>query len=375
MKKLSPEPRIPLYVVSALVLNLLFTLWLLNSASNITVAASVCVVFVISTIIAVRLYQHEKRDRDYSLSESIIDGIAGFVVLDRDLRVMQVNQQFSKITGYAFAQIEARSILDLCFMRNRTLIPTIQNALEHNYRWKGEVSGMNRLGAPFTVNVIVERLSQIVPHKEKYVVTFTDITQRKDLERRLRTLVETDSLTECWNRRRFDRELDHYVNLANRYTNTQTCLAIIDIDHFKRINDEFGHDQGDLTLKEVAKVLRSRCRATDIISRVGGEEFAVLMPETTLNEAGEAMHRLKEAIKQSSTLGITISCGVSVVHTQADRTYRKADKALYRAKQSGRNRVCISETTLGERKNRRSPVQSIECSPLKTVAVNHSRAS
>lgn len=375
MKKLSPESRVPLYVVSALVLNLVCAFFLLNLASSATEAASVCVLFVISSTIALRLYEYEKRARNYSLSESIIDGVAGFVVLDGDLRVMQVNQQFSKITGYAFSQIEARSILDLCFMKNRTLIPTIKIALEHNYRWKGEVSGMNRLGASFTVNVIVERLSQIAPHKEKYVVTFTDITQRKDLERRLITLVETDSLTECWNRRRFDRDLDHYVNLANRYTSTQTCLAIIDIDYFKRINDEFGHDQGDLTLKEVAKVLQSRCRATDIISRVGGEEFAVLMPETTLNEAGEAMHRLKEAITQSSSLGITISCGVSVVHTQVERTYRKADKALYRAKQSGRNRVCVSETTPAECTNRRLPVHIMEGSPLKAVASNHSRAS
>ena len=192
----------------------------------------------------------------------------------------------------------------------------------------------------------MEKLTDILPHNNKYVVTFTDISRRKILERRLRMLVETDSLTGCWNRRRFDNDLKHYSNLAERYGYTHSCLALIDLDHFKAINDNHGHDQGDSALKEVAELLRNNCRDTDIVARVGGEEFAILMPETDLPEAFEAMYRLKEVIAKGTTLNLTVSCGVSEIQAQAEATYRSADKALYRAKGNGRNRVCSPSSVI-----------------------------
>ncbi|TKF93724.1 GGDEF domain-containing protein, partial [Vibrio sp. F13] len=100
---------------------------------------------------------------------------------------------------------------------NSSLITTITRSLKENQRWKGELSGVSRLGEHFTVNVVVEKLVEILSHNNKYVVTFTDISRRKVLERRLRMLVDTDSLTGCWNRRRFDKDLNHYSNLAERY--------------------------------------------------------------------------------------------------------------------------------------------------------------
>lgn len=342
MNKLSFDRKIPLYVVSALVLNMLFSLWLLSVASTAAMVMSVCTLFLLSTLITARLYRHEMTQSKNSLSEAIIDGVAGFIILDSQLKIIQVNQQFSRVSGYAFDQVEARPISDLCFMNNNSLIATIATSLKQNYRWKGELSGVSRLGEHFTVNAVVEKLTELLPNNEKYVVTFTDISRRKVLERRLRMLVETDSLTGCWNRRRFDKDLNNYSNLATRYGYTHSCLALIDLDHFKAINDNHGHDQGDKALKEVAELLRANSRDTDIVARVGGEEFAILMPETNLAEAFEAMHRLKEVITKGTTLNLTVSSGVSEIHTQAEASYRSADRALYRAKGSGRNRVCSS---------------------------------
>ncbi|MGF1825119.1 sensor domain-containing diguanylate cyclase [Vibrio splendidus] len=342
MNKLSFDRKIPLYVVSALVLNMLFSLWLLSVASTAAMVMSVCTLFLLSTLITARLYRHEMTQSKNSLSEAIIDGVAGFIILDSQLKIIQVNQQFSRVSGYAFDQVEARPISDLCFMNNNSLIATIATSLKQNYRWKGELSGVSRLGEHFTVNAVVEKLTELLPNNEKYVVTFTDISRRKVLERRLRMLVETDSLTGCWNRRRFDKDLSNYSNLAARYGYTHSCLALIDLDHFKAINDNHGHDQGDRALKEVAELLRTNSRDTDIVARVGGEEFAILMPETNLAEAFEAMHRLKEVITKGTTLNLTVSSGVSEIYTQAEASYRSADRALYRAKGSGRNRVCSS---------------------------------
>ncbi|TCN85589.1 PAS domain S-box-containing protein/diguanylate cyclase (GGDEF)-like protein [Vibrio crassostreae] len=344
MNKLNFDRRAPLYVVSALVLNTLVSLWLLSTASTAAMVFSVCALFLLSTLITARLYRHEMTQSQNSLSEAIIDGVAGFIILDSQLRIIQVNQQFSRVSGYAFDQVEARPISDLCFMNNSSLISTISTSLKQNHRWKGELSGVSRLGEHFTVNVVVEKLTELLPHNEKYVVTFTDISRRKILERRLRMLVETDSLTGCWNRRRFDKDLNHYSNLAERYGYTQSCLALIDLDHFKSINDNHGHDQGDAALKEVAELLRNNSRDTDIVARVGGEEFAILMPETNLADAFEAMYRLKEVITKGTTLNLTVSSGVSEIQAQAEATYRSADRALYRAKGNGRNRVCSSSS-------------------------------
>lgn len=344
MNKLSFDRKVPLYVVSALVLNMAVSLWLLSIASTAAMVFSVCTLFLISTLLTGRLYRHEMTQSKNSLSEAIIDGVAGFIILDSQLRVIQVNQQFSRVSGYAFEQVESRPISDLCFMNNNGLVSTIRASLKQNHRWKGELSGVSRLGEHFTVNVVVEKLAEILPNNEKYVVTFTDISRRKVLERRLRILVETDSLTGCWNRRRFDKDLSHYSNLAERYGYTHSCLALIDLDHFKAINDNHGHDQGDIALKEVAELLRNNSRDTDIVARIGGEEFAILMPETNLSEAFEAMYRLKEVIAKGTTLNLTVSSGVSEIQAQAETTYRSADRALYRAKGNGRNRVCSTSS-------------------------------
>ncbi|WP_454440217.1 GGDEF domain-containing protein [Vibrio bathopelagicus] len=344
MNKLSFDRKVPLYVVSALVLNMAVSLWLLSIASTAAMVFSVCTLFLISTLLTGRLYRHEMTQSKNSLSEAIIDGVAGFIILDSQLRVIQVNQQFSRVSGYAFEQVESRPISDLCFMNNNGLVSTIRASLKQNHRWKGELSGVSRLGEHFTVNVVVEKLAEILPNNEKYVVTFTDISRRKVLERRLRILVETDSLTGCWNRRRFDKDLSHYSNLAERYGYTHSCLALIDLDHFKAINDNHGHDQGDIALKEVAELLRNNSRDTDIVARIGGEEFAILMPETNLSEAFEAMYRLKEVIAKGTTLNLTVSSGVSEIQAQAETTYRSADRALYRAKSNGRNRVCSTSS-------------------------------
>ena len=192
MNKLSFDRKIPLYVVSALVLNMVFSLWLLSIASTTAMSFSVCMLFLLSTFITARLYRYEMTQSKNSLSEAIIDGVAGFIILDSQLRVIQVNQQFSRVSGYAFDQVEARPISDLCFMNNSGLISTIATSLKQNHRWKGELSGVSRLGEHFTVNAVVEKLTEILPNNEKYVVTFTDISRRKVLERQLRILVETD---------------------------------------------------------------------------------------------------------------------------------------------------------------------------------------
>ncbi|MEF1341263.1 GGDEF domain-containing protein, partial [Vibrio rotiferianus] len=119
-----------------------------------------------------------------------------------------------------------------------------------------------------------------------------------------------------------------------------SCLALVDIDHFKRINDELGHDEGDRVIKLVSKVLLQGVRNTDFVARVGGEEFAVIMPHTSAKEAEIVLNRLRIAVDIHAELSVTISLGYTDLTANSTRSYKCADIALYEAKSSGRN--CVS---------------------------------
>ncbi len=158
-----------------------------------------------------------------------------------------------------------------------------------------------------------------------------------------------DELTGLYNRRRFRNDLAEEIERANRYDHG-FALALIDIDHFKRVNDRFGHPVGDRVLREVAQCLRTTVRDSDRLARIGGEEFAIILPESDLPHALEAAERIRArtadlciSIDREPPLQITVSLGVAVCPGQggdADEIFRMADRALYQAKEQGRNRVC-----------------------------------
>lgn len=166
---------------------------------------------------------------------------------------------------------------------------------------------------------------------------------------RLATLATTDPLTGLHNRRYFDDHLRQLLELGRR-GGRPVALAIIDVDHFKRVNDTWGHAVGDIVLVDVADVLRANARASDMVARLGGEEFAVVMPDTGPDAALRALERLREAIEaaphpEAPEMGgrsITASVGVAVFPDDGggpDVLLTTADRALYAAKAAGRNRV------------------------------------
>lgn len=176
-----------------------------------------------------------------------------------------------------------------------------------------------------------------------------DITERKKLEQRLEELSNKDSMTGLCNRRHFRELADQEIARAARLQST-FALAILDVDHFKRVNDDFGHAIGDRLLVTLARILKATMRSIDIVARIGGEEFAVLMPHTDVDTARQVMDRLREDLAAGSirlndgrTVTFTVSIGVTGQHTgetDLDAMLARADKALYEAKGLGRNRVC-----------------------------------
>ena len=179
--------------------------------------------------------------------------------------------------------------------------------------------------------------------------THTDITERKLLEEELTRQAHIDYLTGVFNRRHFMERAEQELHRAHRY-GTPLSLFMLDIDHFKNINDRYGHKVGDEVLKALATVSQSTLRNVDLLGRLGGEEFAILLPETTQEDALEAAERLRQTLsatqfplEEGLPVQFAVSIGVAALAAPTDNLdvlLNRADRGLYAAKNMGRNRVC-----------------------------------
>ncbi|MBN0989337.1 diguanylate cyclase [Amphritea pacifica] len=178
-----------------------------------------------------------------------------------------------------------------------------------------------------------------------------DITLHREMEHKLEKQARSDFLTQLINRRHFFELANREMLVASRYNNALS-LIMFDLDHFKQVNDTYGHAIGDLVLQRIADVSLTTVRAADILARLGGEEFVVLMVQTSHDEALQSAERLRQAIASTSialgsgeAISVTASFGVTTIHFDSGDSHTinhmisDADKAMYRAKQEGRNRV------------------------------------
>jgi len=242
------------------------------------------------------------------------------------------------VDGYKLAQM---------FKRAASFVPIILlTALEDiDSKRRGLAAGADEfLIKPVNTLELQIRMSSMIRIKR-----LADELERVNKE--LAELATIDSLTQVANRRAVEQRLVHEFQRARRYKHPLTCI-LLDIDHFKKVNDTYGHPVGDKVLIEVAAALREATRNTDMVSRFGGEEFLVLAPETAAAAGGFVADRIRQSIEhrtsQKSDQGlpaVTASLGVAstelAVGNESELVAR-ADQALYRAKHEGRNRVVIA---------------------------------
>lgn len=181
----------------------------------------------------------------------------------------------------------------------------------------------------------------------KKVTFVTDITERKSLERRLDFLARHDELTGLLNRRAGLARLEEEIARSRRH-DTPLCVAIGDIDHFKQVNDHHGHGVGDRVLQGAAEVMQHALRRYDVLARLGGEEFLMILPDAPLPQAQQGLERLRrrlaQAVLTSAGLTLTLSTGIAAFAPgeTSHALLERADQALYRAKTEGRNRTRIA---------------------------------
>ncbi|WP_243641886.1 sensor domain-containing diguanylate cyclase [Vibrio sinensis] len=294
--------------------------------------------------ITVAMFYYRKRSSESQLARAALSGMSAVLISDREHLAIKINDEFTKLTGLNFEQVEFKdAIRNLLGSAHDDIYQQMLKIVMEQGVWEGEIS-FTPLEKTEQVTAIM-RVQSVCTHASKvsyYISSIVDITERKALEHQLRRLSEKDALTNLWNRRKFEAELSNSAKQVERYPNAiHGCLALLDIDHFKRVNDELGHDEGDRVISVVGKSLLLLLRETDFIARIGGEEFAILMPHTPLSEAKLALNRLREGIELDDNIPITVSIGLTKLSADTKHCYKVADNALYQSKSQGRNRISV----------------------------------
>jgi diguanylate cyclase (GGDEF)-like protein/PAS domain S-box-containing protein len=269
----------------------------------------------------------------------------GVIVLNQNERIVDFNTAMLEVIPQLKKLSIGKSINEI-LNENQTLAEIIKNGKECDY----ELSQNGEI-AHFHI-----RFSLVHNKKSQYlgqIISFVNVTERVKMQKQLKQLASLDGLTQVFNRTFF---MDNTEKLYDELIEIRQSIAIImfDIDHFKMVNDTFGHDAGDLVLKHVVTLTKAYLRKTDIFGRYGGEEFIICLPNTTIDEAYELANFICLEIASSyayfddQEIRVTSSFGIS--HTADGQQYppiktliRQADQALYMAKKNGRNHVNVFE--------------------------------
>lgn len=267
-----------------------------------------------------------------SVQQAVVSSLSGSDNHKEKLHALdqQIDQQISRLSQDTQ---KATSLEQL-----KSLVNTKLTAIGTSLREKAQLEQQQRQGMMQALREMELQLRQL----EHEAVGF----KKRLAEQSFRSL--QDSLTEIPNRAAFDERYQLEIKRWQRY-GTPLCVVLADVDHFKKINDNYGHSAGDKTLKVIAGTLKKGLRETDFIARYGGEEFVMLFPETTLSELEIPLNQLREKISKipfkfkNVSVPISISFGATLLKTgdTARSAFDRADEALYEAKKAGRDKVIV----------------------------------
>ena len=264
-------------------------------------------------------------------------------------KIIYVNDAFTETTGYSAEEVIGKT--PRIFQKEGTdkeELSKIREALEKKEPVRVTLRNFSKTGKEYWVDISILPLRDTEGKVTHFASIQRDITEYKKLEQDLQILCRTDPLTTAANRRAFNEILSQEFSRFKR-SQKEYALIMIDLDHFKSINDQHGHSVGDQVLIEVTERCKDNIRVHDILARLGGEEFCILLPYTETKQAQKVAERLRAKIEikpiivDGLRVKVTISVGISLVSTgdeDGHQAMERADQKLFQAKESGRNQIC-----------------------------------
>ena len=270
----------------------------------------------------------------------------GVIVTDPRTHILRVNSAFTRVTGYREEEVIGQKPTILYSGRQPDdFYRQMWHQLTESGHWEGEIWNRRKNGDVYLEWLSITAVNDDSGNITHYVGIFSDITRAKDNEQQLRYLAHFDQLTQLPNRTLFHDRLHHAMAMARR-EGKQIAVLFLDLDGFKAVNDSLGHSAGDELLRQVAKRLQDNLRESDTVSRFGGDEFTIVLPDVPGREGVEIIAaKLIEAVATPYLINgrsahITTSLGISLYPTMADASEKlitQADMAMYHAKNHGKN--------------------------------------
>lgn len=271
---------------------------------------------------------------------------SAIIIVDLNKRILYVNQRTLSLTGFSKEELIGQKFVSSLFAFLDEERCPIEILLNSSSPCEFDALLKRKDQSEFYAHIIVS-LINLDSGEKLLIINFFDITERKELEKKLFQASVTDYLTGLYNRRFMSEALQKEKELSDRY-NIPFSLILFDLDYFKYINDLYGHDQGDKVLLAIGELLKKKIRASDLSSRWGGEEFLILLRNTTLEQAKIVAEKLRKEIcslKLSPVEKISASFGIASYRPKEpiETTIKRADLALIQAKLQGKNCVIAFE--------------------------------
>jgi diguanylate cyclase (GGDEF)-like protein/PAS domain S-box-containing protein len=300
-------------------------------------------------------------EADLRLGASIFDDSdEGIMIVASDLTILKVNHAYAKLTGYVVADIIGKKTSVLKSGKHDALFyQDMWAAINEYHQWQGEIWNRQKNGDMYPVWLNISARKNSDNEITHYIGIFSNIACRKNAESRIHFMAYYDALTKLPNRTLLQDRIQYAISRSKR--NQQfNALMLLDLDHFKVINDSLGHDVGDKLLIEVATRLSSIVREEDTVARLGGDEFIVLLQELHADQQGaeqkasviadKICKNLEEIIScDGHELHISVSIGIMVFQGDTEigtDLIKNADNAMYRAKDNGRNKFQLYSTEM-----------------------------